>query len=890
MKKRFLTVAFAVLMLVSLLFVIASCGGKKKDHEHSYTSAKTEATCTEDGKTVFTCECGDSYTEKIAALGHNTEKFTAKPATCTEAGYAAYEVCNRTGCTYNTKVEIPATGHCYLIDNFTLPTYKADGVKNATCESCGNTVTEKIDAISIAIPGIADTLIGIIEELSFTLEGDKDSSIVFTVESSDYSKADGYKKFVSIKLCDAKLYVEDGTPKGYVKIEVDTTNEITLDGTVAPEDVTPNRFVPFAKIEIFLDGDTISVDSTVDGDHVEENITVTDLIFDKILASSGVTEEVAMGLIYFASEIVKCLPELEEFANALENVQLPQISTSFMDTVADTFALFGEELIIATEQPDGSTLYEVDFTAISVLIDALDGKDIKTAIDTLYGAGTADKIRDFVMSIPELTVKDIAEFAITAAENYGFEVDQIFELVDEMIFAFTGESICVKHELENEYNTTVAELLNGKATDFDKDAFIAEFKENAGKFFDEFYAFDLNSILESMLPATEDGTSAIDQILDFVAQLNDMVVIRVIVDVEGALESITLDCGDVSLDITVDGDEANIYVVVPDGTIEATVGPDGFIFEVYDVDGESLAYAEISASDLGDGMTYIVGDLQANGIDLVDLEAYYMDGVLYSINFVAYDSVPYYDEFLDETVYVAGDEIISVQYSRDDTSDSDYVASLTVAVNGETILTVYSEVSDTYKSVMITLSESEDEPLACLSYEKTVSDSSTEESVYFYALSQGYTVFDLFAQVVDGELVSLYITVNEIEQEYLGEEEYEYYDEEYGEWVTYYEPIYGDYIIAGTTSILLNKDGDELVLTISKDDVEVTVYKETTEDGFTLSAWANNDDYLFEFMLVGAEIADGYEINFVLNEVSKEVYEDYYLTEDLHVALGFIIK
>ncbi len=39
-------------------------------HEHSYTAVVTEPTCTEAGYTTYTCECGDSYTEEIPALGH----------------------------------------------------------------------------------------------------------------------------------------------------------------------------------------------------------------------------------------------------------------------------------------------------------------------------------------------------------------------------------------------------------------------------------------------------------------------------------------------------------------------------------------------------------------------------------------------------------------------------------------------------------------------------------------------------------------------------------------------------------------------------------------------------------------------------------------------------
>ena len=46
-------------------------------HTHSYTpSVTTEATCTTDGETTWTCSCGDSYTTPIPATGHTFQTLT----------------------------------------------------------------------------------------------------------------------------------------------------------------------------------------------------------------------------------------------------------------------------------------------------------------------------------------------------------------------------------------------------------------------------------------------------------------------------------------------------------------------------------------------------------------------------------------------------------------------------------------------------------------------------------------------------------------------------------------------------------------------------------------------------------------------------------------------
>ncbi|MBQ7925894.1 MAG: SH3 domain-containing protein [Lachnospiraceae bacterium] len=58
--------------------VAESVENQEPPHEHAYTeTVTTEATCTTDGEKTFTCECGDSYTEVITAIGHIFENYTS---------------------------------------------------------------------------------------------------------------------------------------------------------------------------------------------------------------------------------------------------------------------------------------------------------------------------------------------------------------------------------------------------------------------------------------------------------------------------------------------------------------------------------------------------------------------------------------------------------------------------------------------------------------------------------------------------------------------------------------------------------------------------------------------------------------------------------------------
>ena len=76
----------------------------------------TPAECEAEGLRTYTAKVmfgGEEYvtttTETLEALGHDLEHHEAKPATCTEIGWNAYDTCTR--CDYTTYVEIEALGH-----------------------------------------------------------------------------------------------------------------------------------------------------------------------------------------------------------------------------------------------------------------------------------------------------------------------------------------------------------------------------------------------------------------------------------------------------------------------------------------------------------------------------------------------------------------------------------------------------------------------------------------------------------------------------------------------------------------------------------------------------------------------------------------------------------
>ena len=113
----------------------------QKNHDLKHFAAKAP-TCTKSGWNEYD-ECqreGCEYTTKVElpASGHKTVKHDAKPATCTEAGWNAYETCEN--CDHTTYAEIPAAGHNY-VEQIIEPTCTKDGCTLYTCTNCNDSYT-----------------------------------------------------------------------------------------------------------------------------------------------------------------------------------------------------------------------------------------------------------------------------------------------------------------------------------------------------------------------------------------------------------------------------------------------------------------------------------------------------------------------------------------------------------------------------------------------------------------------------------------------------------------------------------------------------------------------------------------------------------------------------
>lgn len=92
-RKRFLALLLSLVMILSLFPVSAFAeDGEQEPCTHEYEACVTEPTCTEGGKTTYTCLlCGDENSgDEVPALGHDYVPTETVEPDCLNGGYTVY--------------------------------------------------------------------------------------------------------------------------------------------------------------------------------------------------------------------------------------------------------------------------------------------------------------------------------------------------------------------------------------------------------------------------------------------------------------------------------------------------------------------------------------------------------------------------------------------------------------------------------------------------------------------------------------------------------------------------------------------------------------------------------------------------------------------------------
>ncbi|MBE6927594.1 MAG: hypothetical protein E7467_03770 [Ruminococcaceae bacterium] len=153
-------------------------------HNESIT-VLSEPTCTESGERLHHCSvCKHSYTESVAALGHDYTSSSTEP-TCTQ-GSVTTHVCNRCEDTYST-VGKPLD-HKYQSE-ITEPTCTTEGFTTYTCIDCGHSYVDKVME-AFGHPYTAKTTPPTCTEGGFT---EYTCSVCGDSYIDDYTEAKGHK-------------------------------------------------------------------------------------------------------------------------------------------------------------------------------------------------------------------------------------------------------------------------------------------------------------------------------------------------------------------------------------------------------------------------------------------------------------------------------------------------------------------------------------------------------------------------------------------------------------------------------------------------------------------------------------------------------------------------
>lgn len=128
----------SALMFVAFLSVLKSTHAKAETNEpvnihcHKYTNIIAPPTCMKSGLSLFSCDCGDSYTNTIEALSHQYTQVEY-PQTCENDGYIQH-TCQTCGDQYRTDI-IKASGHMYETI-IIQPTCVEKGHTTYKCATC----------------------------------------------------------------------------------------------------------------------------------------------------------------------------------------------------------------------------------------------------------------------------------------------------------------------------------------------------------------------------------------------------------------------------------------------------------------------------------------------------------------------------------------------------------------------------------------------------------------------------------------------------------------------------------------------------------------------------------------------------------------------------------
>lgn len=224
--RKILALVTALALVFGMLGGTAPHAHAAQECEHAYASITVAATCGADGSVTYICtECGDRYTETIAATGeHSYQSITIEPS-CVEEGAVTY-ICTVCGDAFTQVLE--ATGiHTYETETVEAGCLE-DGSVTHTCTVCGDTYTEVLSATGHTFVLFHMDARCEVDGFHSYVCADCGYTIAETLPATGHSYSVGEYYGRVIYTCDAcgDCYAEDGKPiRSYEKVSAFTAGE-----------------------------------------------------------------------------------------------------------------------------------------------------------------------------------------------------------------------------------------------------------------------------------------------------------------------------------------------------------------------------------------------------------------------------------------------------------------------------------------------------------------------------------------------------------------------------------------------------------------------------------------------------------------------------------------
>lgn len=139
-------------------------------HEHQYTAQVTvEPGCEDAGETTYSCACGESYTEPIAATGHTPDVIPGEEATCTQPGLTDGSYCTVCEAVLTQQEQIPAPGHSY---------------EGGACTVCGEEDPDYVKTVTLSGSYVCFGDAAEVITVQLILTGETEAAYTFTNEDA----------------------------------------------------------------------------------------------------------------------------------------------------------------------------------------------------------------------------------------------------------------------------------------------------------------------------------------------------------------------------------------------------------------------------------------------------------------------------------------------------------------------------------------------------------------------------------------------------------------------------------------------------------------------------------------------------------------------------------